>query len=45
VAIVDLEAKGRGTQGEGLVACLCKIPSFYFDENFAFEKGSTFQEA
>ncbi len=45
VAVVDLEAKGWGTQGEGLVACLQEIPSLYFDEDFALEKGSTFQEA
>ncbi len=43
VAAADLEAEGWGTQGEGLVTCLRKIPSLYFDEDFALEKGSTFQ--
>jgi vacuolar protein sorting-associated protein 54 len=45
VAAADLEAEGWGTQGEGLVACLREIPSLYFDEDFALEKGSTFQAA
>ncbi|CAM6025253.1 unnamed protein product, partial [Sphagnum balticum] len=45
VAAADVEAEGRGTQGEGLVACLREIPSLYFDEDFALEKGSTFQAA
>lgn len=35
----------RAGQGEGLVACLREIPSFYFDEDFALDKSSTFQQA
>ncbi len=45
VVTTNLEAEGRGMQGEGLVTCLREIPSIYFDEDFALEKGSTFQEA
>jgi hypothetical protein len=45
VATTNLEAKGQGTQGEGFVTCLRKIPSLYFDENFALGKRSTFQDA
>lgn len=35
----------RAGQGEGLVACLREIPALYFSEDFALEKGSTFQAA
>ncbi|CAM6088872.1 unnamed protein product [Calypogeia fissa] len=39
------EVEGRVGHGEGLVACLQEIPSLYFDEDFALEKGSTFDAA
>ncbi|OAE27927.1 hypothetical protein AXG93_3309s1240 [Marchantia polymorpha subsp. ruderalis] len=42
---ISLEFEGRVGQGEGLVACLREIPSLYFDEDFALDKGSTFQQA
>ncbi len=45
VVATELEIEGQGMQGEGLVTYLWEIPSLYFDEDFAFEKGSTFQEA
>ncbi|XP_024532479.1 vacuolar protein sorting-associated protein 54, chloroplastic isoform X2 [Selaginella moellendorffii] len=31
--------------GEGLAACLREIPNMFFDEDFALERGSTFQAA
>ncbi|KAL3677642.1 hypothetical protein R1sor_027590 [Riccia sorocarpa] len=39
------EYDGKAGQGEGLVACLREIPSLYFDEDFALDKGSTFHQA
>ena len=35
----------HGEQGDGLQACLREIPFLYFAEDFALEKGSTFQAA
>lgn len=43
-----VEQDGKKTsqaQGEGLLACMREIPSLYFDEDFALERGATFQAA
>ncbi|KAG0623694.1 hypothetical protein M758_3G194100 [Ceratodon purpureus] len=39
------ESRLHGEQGDGLQACLREIPFLYFAEDFALEKGSTFQAA
>jgi hypothetical protein len=39
------DGEARVGQGEGLVACLREIPSMYFDEDFALEKGTTLDVA
>lgn len=46
-ALLDRNGESRlhGEQGEGLQACLREIPFLYFAEDFALEKGSTFQAA
>lgn len=39
------DSRLHGEQGDGLQACLREIPFLYFAEDFALEKGSTFQAA
>ncbi|XP_024389299.1 vacuolar protein sorting-associated protein 54, chloroplastic [Physcomitrium patens] len=39
------DSRLNGEQGDGLQACLREIPFLYFAEDFALEKGSTFQSA